>query len=63
MKKRKNSLLWKLERADCPSPAYLFGTMHVKDKKAFQFLSLIQEKILLCEAFATEFNLEEARFS
>ena len=63
MKKKKNNLLWKVERVDCPKPSFLFGTMHVKDKKAFQFLSLIQKRIIDCDAFATEFNLEEAKFS
>ena len=42
-------------------PSFLFGTMHVRDKKAFELFELAQQKIDQCAAFATEFNLTEAQ--
>jgi len=61
--KRKNTLLWRLEHANREGFSYLFGTMHVRDSKAFGFVAQAKEKILSCEAFATEFNFAEAEHS
>ncbi len=41
--------------------SYLFGTMHVRDKRAFGALPIIEEKIEACDAFAAEFDFEEAK--
>lgn len=60
MKKSKRTLLWRIEHPDFVAPSYLFGTMHVRDKRAFRFNDLVKEKIEECTAFATEFNLDEA---
>lgn len=60
MKEKRQSLLWEIAGADLPGRSYLFGTMHVRDRRAFRLLSPVQECILSCEAFATEFHLEEA---
>ncbi len=60
MKKKKNSLLWKITGKNFPGDSYVFGTMHVSDKRAFTFESLVHEKIKECDAFALEFNLETA---
>ncbi len=35
--------------------------MHVRDKRAFGALSVVEEKITECDAFAAEFNFEEAQ--
>lgn len=60
MKKKKHSLIWKLEAEDNPHVSYLLGTMHVKDAKAFVRMTEMKECIDKCKVFATEFNLEEA---
>lgn len=39
--------------------SYLFGTMHVRDQRAFGYLPIVQEKILACEVYAAELNLDE----
>ena len=39
--------------------SYILGTMHVRDARAFQFEHLFYDKIQECEAFATEFNLDD----
>lgn len=57
MKKSKQSLLWKITKEDLSYPSYLFGTMHVRHSKAFQFNDLAEEKIKCCDTFATEFDL------
>lgn len=41
-----------------PGSSYLFGTMHVRDKRAFQQVAAVYEKIGECEGFAAEFHLE-----
>lgn len=56
----RNTLLWKLKAPDSGEASYLFGTMHVRDERAFGSMELIKEKIDACTAFATEFNLTEA---
>jgi uncharacterized protein YbaP (TraB family) len=60
MKKKKNSLLWKISGKNFSGDSYVFGTMHVSDERAFTFESLVKEKIKECNAFALEFNLETA---
>lgn len=59
MKKKKNTLLWKISGNKLPGDSYLFGTMHVRDERAFLYQTQVYEKIELCDTFATEFNLEE----
>ncbi|MFK7806709.1 MAG: TraB/GumN family protein [Saprospiraceae bacterium] len=59
MKNKKQTLLWKISSDKTPGDSYVFGTMHVRDKDAFQYRDLVFEKIDACDAFATEFNLEE----
>lgn len=58
-KNKKQSLLWQVEGATLAGTSYLFGTMHIKNKMAFKKREVVYEKILSCEAFATEFNLDE----
>ena len=62
MKKNKNSLVWQITPQNTEggqNSSYVLGTMHVRDARAFQFEHLFYEKILNCEAFATEFNLDD----
>ncbi|MEO1409734.1 MAG: TraB/GumN family protein [Bacteroidota bacterium] len=66
MKKKKRTVLWALEPGAelvaaglVPATSYLFGTMHVRDQRAFGYLEQVYERIEACSAFATEFNLEE----
>lgn len=74
MKKEKNALVWQImppntvEERNPDSlgkggkkASYLLGTMHVRDARAFQFEHKFYEHILECQAFATEFNLDEAQ--
>lgn len=58
MSKQKNTLLWKII-GDHQEVSYLFGTMHVMDQRAFRYKDLVEEKILECEIYAAEMNLDE----
>ena len=59
-KKKKSELLWQIDKPGLPGTSYLFGTMHVRDLRAFDYKDLVCEKILCCDAFATEINLNQA---
>ncbi|MEM9919598.1 MAG: TraB/GumN family protein [Bacteroidota bacterium] len=61
--KRKRSLLWKIQPPGLEKPSYLFGTMHVKDQRAFHFQEEVYRCIDECDAFALEFDLKEANAS
>ena len=74
MKKEKNTLVWQIippntvEERNPDSlgkgegkASYILGTMHVRDARAFQFEHTFYKHILECQAFATEFNLDEAQ--
>lgn len=56
--KKKDCLLWRIE-SDYSGDSWLFGTMHIKDAKAFGLLDILFQKIDACNAFATELNLDE----
>ena len=62
MKNNKNSLVWQVAPQNTEggkNSSYILGTMHVRDARAFQFEHLFYDKIQECEAFATEFNLDD----
>lgn len=59
MKKRKRTLLWRLEGERLTSPCFVFGTMHVRDQLAFGALPQLYDCIDQCEAVATEFRLDD----
>lgn len=54
------SLLWECRHACVPGSSFLFGSMHVRDSRAFAGLPSVYAAIGQCEAFAAEFNLDEA---
>lgn len=58
--KPQNSLLWKIESPKDGKVSYLFGTMHVRDLRAFGWLDLALKYVAECEVFATEFDFSEA---
>lgn len=54
------SLLFRLTHPAAPGPSYLFGTMHVRDARAFGQLERVHAALDECAAFAAEFDLHEA---
>lgn len=60
MKASKKTLLWEISGEALPGISYIFGTMHVKDARVFQRLEKVYASIESCEAFAAEFDLQDA---
>lgn len=56
----KNALLWKIETPNRGiPPSYLFGTMHIRDLRAFEQLGAVFKALDACEIFAGEFDFSE----
>ncbi|MDB5255603.1 MAG: TraB/GumN family protein [Chitinophagaceae bacterium] len=47
-------LLWKISGNGLSKPSYLFGTMHLNDKRVFDFSDSVIAKIQECQGFALE---------
>lgn len=58
--KTNQTLLWRIEKRGMDKPSFLFGTMHVSDKKAFNFRDSLYIYLEQAEAFALEFNPDSA---
>lgn len=56
---KKNSVLWKIYSDVNTQPSFLFGTMHIRDRVAFNKLDLLKECIASCSHYAAEFDLQE----
>lgn len=57
---KKQSLLWQIKPKTGDGPvSYLFGTMHVRDPRAFGRLPLAQRHLDACEVFAAEYDLDD----
>ncbi len=50
------NLLWEISGNGLEKPSYLFGTMHVKDPRAFQFSDSLLLLFDKCEAFTMEIH-------
>jgi len=51
------SLLWKITGDDLGAASYLYGTIHVKDKRVFEFNDSVMAAFEKCEALALEADL------
>ena len=51
-----SSLLWRISGNGLNKPSYLFGTMHVYDKKAFNFKDSLYAFLEKADGFALEFD-------
>lgn len=52
-------LLWKILPPGASQPSYLFGTIHVRDSRAFHLFEKAKLRLAECEIFATEFAFSE----
>ena len=52
-----SSLLWSITLPDLPVPSYVFGTMHVRDARAYGRIDAVYAALDRCRIFATEFDL------
>lgn len=58
-KHKTTSLLWQIVHPEMSAPSFLFGTMHVRDARAFSAFETAKIALETCEVFAAEFNLDE----
>lgn len=53
------SLLWEISGKGLEKPSYLYGTIHIQDKKVFQFPDVVTTSLFNCDAYAMEVLLDE----
>ncbi|MCD6366579.1 MAG: TraB/GumN family protein, partial [Bacteroidales bacterium] len=53
------SLLWKIYGKGLRDTSYLYGTIHIQDKRVFHFDSIVYDKFNAVEAYAMELNPEK----
>lgn len=58
---QENALLWEINKKGYHT-SYLFGTIHISDKKVFQFSDKVLINLKNCDAFAGEIILNEADY-
>lgn len=56
--KEKYSLLWEISGNGLDNKSYLFGTMHVRDMRAFEFSDSVLIALDQCDAMATEVHFD-----
>jgi uncharacterized protein YbaP (TraB family) len=54
-----NTLLWKISGNGLSKPSFLFGTMHLQDKRLFQFGDSLYQSLSEVEGFALEVDFKE----
>src|SRR5690242_17546253 len=57
---KNNSVLWQISGNNLSSPSYLFGTIHITDKRVFNFQDSVLSKLKQCEVTAFELNFDSA---
>ncbi|MGV3764531.1 MAG: TraB/GumN family protein [Chitinophagaceae bacterium] len=55
-----NTLLWRISGNGLEKPSYLFGTIHLTDKRVFMMGDSVLRALEETEGIATELNMEEA---
>lgn len=53
------SLLWKVSGKKLKSPCYVYGTIHIQDKRVFSFDATVTSAFESCDAFAMEILMDE----
>lgn len=54
-----NTLLWRISGNGLQNPSYLYGTMHLQDKRLFQFTDSLYSALESVEGFALEIDFNE----
>lgn len=53
------SLLWEVMGKKSKKPSYIYGTIHIQDKRVFEYSDSVEIAINACDAFALELLLDE----
>ncbi len=59
---KSSSLLWKISGNGLEQPSYLYGTIHIKDKRVFEFTEATTRALAATPAFAMELNPDSISF-
>ncbi len=51
--------MWKVSGKNLKSPSYLYGTIHIQDKRVFSFDETVSNAFNSCDAFAMEILMDE----
>jgi uncharacterized protein YbaP (TraB family) len=54
-----HTLLWEITGNGLTAPSYLYGTIHIQDKRVFAYDDVVQLVFDTCEAYAMELLLDE----
>ena len=57
----KQTLLWQVTMPAMRDTTYLYGTMHTRDARAFQFGPEVSQALIRCDILAGELDLEETK--
>ena len=55
----KNSLLWKITGSGVETPSYIYGTIHIKDARVFNFSDSVLIALKSCSSFGMEVKMTE----
>ncbi|HOZ29811.1 MAG TPA: TraB/GumN family protein [Bacteroidales bacterium] len=53
------SLLWKVSGKKMKTPSYIYGTIHIQDKRVFSYDQTVTDAFESCDAFAMEILMDE----
>lgn len=54
-----NTLLWKITGKGIEKPSYLYGTIHIQDKRVFAYNDAVKNAFNSCDAYAMEVLMDE----
>ncbi len=54
-----NTLLWEISGNGLSAPSYLYGTIHIQDKRVFAYDTIVEIIFDSCDAYAMELLLDE----
>ena len=54
-----NSLLWEITKKGIEHPSYLYGTIHIQDKRVFSFDRIVTDKLYSCDVYAMESIIDD----
>lgn len=56
---QKSSLLWKVSKKGVEEPSYLYGTIHLQDKRVFEFDGAVYNCMKNCDVLAVELVMDQ----
>ena len=59
-KSPKENLLWKIYDRNSSHISYLYGTIHLRDKRVYFLIDKIKQLICTCDIFIAEYDLEDS---